>query len=309
MSSPLTTKPQKRAMKSKNSEKPGSILMLLIMFALPLVIIPQTIKSAGNSTSPDIIFSNLQDTVKQKYDRTFRTFFTDPEDGLEKKVELRYRAGALSEILVNGKAVPQSEFTKYDKIIKAAEADAEKIKKDLKAASEELEQAMQELAKVDFKAMHEEIARSMENFDQTYMEEVRKAIDQARSEIEKIDREKMRREIRASSEIAREEMEKARQEIERVRLEIIIPEIERQRSMTEEERERFRQEMERVREELRINMEEFRANFRSGEGFTVIGTLQPVPEVSTKKRQEMEKTLEDLEKSSKKKLPGTNSRY
>jgi uncharacterized protein YukE len=297
-------------MKNKNLQKACGRLMILTMLAAALMMMPlQTIRSAGNSSSPDNSNSVLQDTVKQKYDRTFRKVFTDPEDGIEKKIELRYRGGELTEILVNGKSVPKSEFSKYEKVIKQAEAESEKITKDLKAASEELEKAMQELAKIDFKGMHEEISRSMEKFDQTYMEEVRRAIDQARSEMEKIDREEMKREIRASMETAREEIEKARQEMERVRREVIIPEIERQRSMTEEEREKFRLEMERVREELRINMEEFRENFRSGEGFMVIGSMDPEPEVSTKKRQEMEKKLEDLENSSNKKKTGTISRY
>ena len=177
-------------MKNKNLKKAGSRLIILVMLAAPMMIMPlQTIRSAGNSYSPDNSIPVLQDTVKQKYDRTFRKVFTDPENGIEKKIELRYRAGELAEILVDGKSIPKSEFSKYDKLIKQAEAESEKITKDLKAASEELEKAMQELAKIDFKAMHEEISRSMEKFDQTYMEEVRKAIDQARSEIKKTDRE------------------------------------------------------------------------------------------------------------------------
>ncbi|MFO7574897.1 MAG: hypothetical protein R6W67_07045 [Bacteroidales bacterium] len=297
-------------MKNQNSQKAIGKLLILTILTAPLMMVPlQTIGSAGSSTSHDNSFIVIQDTVKQKYDRTFRTVFTDTEDGIEKKIELRYRAGELKEILVNGKSVPQSEFSKYDRVIREAEADAEKIKKDLKAASEEIEKAMQELAKIDFKAMHEEISRSLEKFDQTYMEEVRKAIDQARSEIDKIDRVAIRHDIEESMKNAREELEKARQEMERVRREIIIPEVERHRIMTEEERERFRVEMEKVMQELRLSMEELRKNMRSGDEAIIVRERNSEPTASAEKRETMEKKLEEIENSTKRKRLSTNSRY
>lgn len=251
-----------------NSQKAKNWYLLLTMIAVTMLMAPiQTARSADGSSESEYETSCSQDTVRQNFDRTYRTVYRDAGDGVEKKVELRYRAGILTEILVNGKPIPQSEFSKYDKVIREADADAEKIKKDLKAVSEEIEKAMQELDRVRRDVIIPEIERHRILAEQ--------------------DRERLR-----------QEMERVRVETERVRREVIIPEIERLRIMTEEDREKFRQEMDRVRDELRINMEELRESLRTGEGFIVFGSNETITTVSESKRAEMEKKLEELEKSS-----------
>lgn len=270
-----------------NSQKAKNWYLLLTMIAVTMLMAPiQTARSADGSSESEYETSCSQDTVRQNFDRTYRTVYRDAGDGVEKKVELRYRAGILTEILVNGKPIPQSEFSKYDKVIREADADAEKIKKDLKAVSEEIEKAMQELDRVRRDVIIPEIERHRILAEQD-RERLRQEMERVRVETEKVRRD-----------VIIPEMERVRVETERVRREVIIPEIERLRIMTEEDREKFRQEMDRVRDELRINMEELRENLRTGEGFIVFGSNETITTVSESKRAEMEKKLEELEKSS-----------
>jgi|GEM_PF-5332699 len=216
-----------------------------------------------------------QDTGQVKYDRTFRTTFTDKSDNSLRKIELRYKGGVLVEIVVDGEKVPEKDFHKYSEAISKAEADAEKIRKDLLAMEEDIRKAMQdievdlkrateEIGKVDFDVINEEVRKNMEVVAYIGMDQIREAVERARIETE-----------RARSE-SRIEIDRAREEVMR--------EIERARG----EISRVRAEGETIRE---------RGDFdKISRDRMIILPDGPEPVVSAKKREEMHKKLEELEK-------------
>lgn len=216
-----------------------------------------------------------QETVKVKFDRTFRTTFTDKKDNSVKKIELRYRGGELVEIVIDGENIQEKDFQKYSDIIRKAEADAEKIKKELLAIEEELKSSLQEM-KMEMKkameeldmagsdAMNDEISRKLDLLADMRGDQVRDAIERARIEMER-SRTESGVEMKRMREDAMREFERAREEIDRAMAEI---------------------EIKRVRENTGVIIRERPA----------LNPVGPEPVITPKKREEMLKKLEELEK-------------
>lgn len=86
-----------------------------------------------------------QDTEEGQYDRYYRTLISDPDDGREKLVELRYsNEGRLTEVLIDDETLTRAERRKNEKIIHKAIAEEKKVGKEIDCMIEEIGHAMEE---------------------------------------------------------------------------------------------------------------------------------------------------------------------
>lgn len=86
-----------------------------------------------------------QDTEGVQYDRYYRTLITDPADGREKLVELRYtKDGRLTEVLIDDETLSRAERRKNEKIISKAMAEERNVGKEIDELVEGLGRAMEE---------------------------------------------------------------------------------------------------------------------------------------------------------------------
>jgi hypothetical protein len=111
--------------------------------------------SAANAYDYEIGAIPVQDTVK--YNKSLRTFVTDPSDGVEKKIELRYQDEVLTDVLIDGKRLKKEDYQKHEKIIRKAEAEIVDINRDASAAKEEIRRAMDEVMAIDLDAIWKDI--------------------------------------------------------------------------------------------------------------------------------------------------------
>jgi beta-lactamase regulating signal transducer with metallopeptidase domain len=240
----------------------------------------------------------VQDTTaRQKYERTFRTIVTDPDDGVDKKIELRYKKnGELSEILIDGKTIAPSEHNKYRKVIEEAEADEKRVREELADLRADLEISMKEIGNIDFESIRAEIDLNME--------EVKRSLEQAKLEMEKIDMEAIRRDMKKAMESIPDDImkdiqidiEKVRAEIEIARSKIIIPDINDQMKLTEEQKAEIKKSMEEARAEIQKAVEELQKNIEEGHTRIIIDRNEK-DSTSTAKKEEMQKKLEEMEAS------------
>lgn len=240
----------------------------------------------------------VQDTTaRQKYERTFRTIVTDPDDGVDKKIELRYKKnGELSEILIDGKTIAPSEHNKYRKVIEEAEADEKRVREELADLRADLEISMKEIGNIDFESIRAEIDLNME--------EVKRSLEQAKLEMEKIDMEAIRRDMKKAMESIPDDImkdiqidiEKVRAEIEIARSKMIIPDINDQKKLTEEQKAEIKKSMEEARAEIQKAVEELQKNIEEGHTRIIIDRNEK-DSTSTAKKEEMQKKLEEMEAS------------
>jgi bla regulator protein blaR1 len=240
----------------------------------------------------------VQDTTaRQKYERTFRTIITDPEDGVDKRIELRYKkSGELSEILIDGKTIAPSEHNKYRKVIEEAEADEKRVREELADLRADLEISMKEIGNIDFEAIRAELDINME--------EVKRSLEQAKLEMEKIDMEALRRDMKKAMESIPDDImkdiqidiEKVRTEIEIARSKMVIPEISDQMKLTEEQKAEIKKSMEQAREEIQKAIEELQKSMAEGQKVVVIDRNEN-DSTSKAKKEDMQKKLEEMEAS------------
>jgi len=90
-----------------------------------------------------------QDTEAGRYDRYYRTLISDPVDGREKLVELRYtKEGRLTEVLIDDEVLTRVERRKNEKIIRKAMAEERDIEKDVNELIDEFGRAVEETMEV-----------------------------------------------------------------------------------------------------------------------------------------------------------------
>jgi len=140
--------------------------------------------SAATASEPDWNSTGIQDTLK--YNKVYKTFITDPSDGIEKKIELRYYNEELTDVLIDGKLIKKEDYRKYERIIEEAEADVINLKRETSAAREEIRRAMEELRAIDLDELKKEIEISRDIILDISTEEIEKEIQKVQKELEKI---------------------------------------------------------------------------------------------------------------------------
>jgi len=152
---------------------------------------------------PEII--TVKDTTKdlhirgEQYDIDNNTIskVTRTKNGKKEEMKFTLKNGKVTELYVDGKKVPDSEYGKYqseiDVIIddlKDAKIDIKKAMKeienlDIEIIRHEMEEAMQDLD-IDIKAAQEDIKRAMENVEMVDVEEIMRNVEIELNELDKL---------------------------------------------------------------------------------------------------------------------------
>jgi len=139
----------------------------------------QEIDQTRNSTSKDSIISIENGRI---------TTWTEVKKGKDSRVEMSFRNGELSELIIDGKTIPSEEYKNYKELIG-------KTKKEVTKASREIEDAEKELESIDEEAIKREIELAMKEAKEINEEEIRMEIESAQREMEKINTEELMHEI------------------------------------------------------------------------------------------------------------------
>jgi flagellar basal body-associated protein FliL len=139
----------------------SSPLPILIILLVIILAIAGKLSAGQNSTDgnnePDPKLRAMaegtsdfnQDTDEGRYDRYYQTLISDPVDGREKLVELRYsKDGRLTEILIDDRALTRAERRKNEKIISRAVAEERKVEKEIDEMVEGIGSAVEETMQV-----------------------------------------------------------------------------------------------------------------------------------------------------------------
>ncbi len=228
------------------------------------------------STHVDIV--TLKDTTKrkQKFDdidiqnNTIVRTFID-KDGKRKKMKLTLENGAIAELYIDGKKIPESEFENYQPEVDRTIAEIESAKEEIKTAMKQIEEidfevikrdvkeamkdvkidmekvqievakAMEEMQNVDFEKIREEIEKSLESIKEIDIDRELYSIQKSIEEINKIDLEEIKR-----------QMEETRKQIKEIDIQRIMADIEKEKEniMIGIDMETIRKEMQKITEDI-----------------------------------------------------------
>jgi len=239
-------------------------------------------------------------------DNTIIKSFRD-KDGKKKEMKFKLKNGAITELYIDGKKIPESDFPKY-------QPEVDETIADLKEAKEDMQKAMKEIEEIDFEKIRREVEESMKDV-QIDMAKIQTEITQSMKEAKEIDVEKIMKEVEANmdrmkdfdyQEIMKDvqesleeikhidmeeiqlQMEEVRKQMENIDYEKIRAEIEknRQEFMTQADMEAIQKEMQKAQQEMaKIDVEKIRIEME--ESFKHIDKDQMM--------KDMEKELEKLE--------------
>ena len=135
----------------------SSPLLILIVLLVIILAFAGKLNAGQNSTdakndsvqelqvTTEGIEDFIQDTEPGQYDRYYRTLISDPFDGREKLVELRYtKDGRLTEVLIDDKKLTRAESRENEKIISKAMAEEKKVEKEIDGMIEGFGRTMEE---------------------------------------------------------------------------------------------------------------------------------------------------------------------
>lgn len=167
-------------------------------------------------TAPaDTAHRHHRDKIDVKNNTVTREFHN--KDGEDHEMKFVIKQGKVKELYVDGRRIPENEFSTYQQEIDVTLEDLQDMENDLKHAKEELEH-------VDFDKIREDIHIEMQHFKEHEMQDLQKEMQKLQEEQIKvqIDKEEMRREIeeamvdvRIDQEKMRKEMQKAQEEIKK----------------------------------------------------------------------------------------------
>jgi hypothetical protein len=126
------------------------LLVIILAFAGKLSA-GQNSTDSKNESVPELLASDEgtegshQDTEAGQYERYYRTLISDPVDGREKLVELRYtKDGRLTEVLIDDRTLTRAERRKNEKIISKAMAEERQVGKEIDGMVEGIGIAVEE---------------------------------------------------------------------------------------------------------------------------------------------------------------------
>ncbi|MDX9928703.1 MAG: M56 family metallopeptidase [Bacteroidales bacterium] len=253
------------------------------------VTLPPAYEASSPGTSPRSFGESFpamqrQDTIIKKHDRIYITKVTDPADGKSKSVEIRYKGSTRTEIIIDGKTIPPSEYPKYDELIMEAESRIEASEEERDSLRQDIledyrisiEQLRKDLRTVDVERglMQAEVSvrRAEEFLTQEVLRDMEKDMKEAQAQIEKmINSEEFRKSIEEAhrqyrdqmdqimgSEEFRKQIEEARKEYQKQMDEILRNDTLRRK--IEDIHKEYQKQMEEIRnsDEYRKAMEEVR---------------------------------------------------
>ena len=129
--------------------------------------------------------------------------------GEEENTEITFNNGKIAEIKVNGRIIPEEEFSDYQEII-------ENTLEEVRKAGREVEIAGEKLEAIDIDEINAKIEDALREARQVDQERLNSEVERAREELEKIDNERIKEETERA-------VAEAHREIERTRTENIHP--------------------------------------------------------------------------------------
>lgn len=207
------------------------------------------------------------------------------KNGKEIDLKMRVEQGKVTELFVDGKKIPESDFKKYQTDIDKTLKDVKEMEQDLSEANQKLSQfKMQEISReieenmrmIEEKIKEIDIEAIVDNIEvpEIDQEKIKQEIEKAIQEIETIDMEKIREEMEKAMQSVREEMknvelpdmdelkmeiEKEIQELKEIDMEKIQHEIQEALSDIQIDKEEIQREIEKSLQEIReIDIEEIK---------------------------------------------------
>jgi bla regulator protein BlaR1 len=176
---------------------------------------PAGILQPAPAVPVDTSYRHDRDHMDIKDNTVTREFLN--KDGEDHEMKFLIRQGAVTELYVDGRRIPDNEFFKYQKEIDVTVEDLQDMERDLKHAREEL-------AHVDFDKIRKEIQIEMQHFKEYEMQGLQEELqklqeEQFRNQLDdKALREEIEnamRDVQIDQEKIQEEMFKAQEEIKR----------------------------------------------------------------------------------------------
>ena len=194
----------------------------------------QTVTNDGTASyhsPPENIYP--QDSVK--LNGTIKTVYTDPADEIEKDVEIEFENGVVKKLVIDGKVIPESDYSIYQDLIDDTGEDMEEALVEIEEAEAEIELALEEIEEIDFEEVEMEIEEAIREIEEIDIEEIRLEIEETLREIREIDIIEIEAEIEDALKEVREidikdielDIIEAIKEIEEIDLAEIETEIER----------------------------------------------------------------------------------
>ena len=137
------------------------------------------------------------------------------EEGKDQKMKFVIKKGEVKELYVDGKRIPENEFSQYRKEI-------DKTMEDLRDMEKDLKHARMELDHIDFDQIREDMQIELEHFRQHEMQELHEEMKKLHEEHIKVhlDKEEMRREIEEAMMDVKIDQEKMKEEMHRAQEEM-----------------------------------------------------------------------------------------
>jgi bla regulator protein blaR1 len=191
-------------------------------------------------------------------DNTIIKTFRD-KDGKKKEMKVKLKNGAIAELYIDDKKIPDSEFPKY-------QAEVDELISDLKEAKEDIRRAMKEVEEIDFEKIRKEVEESMKDV-QIDMVKIQAEIAQSIKEAKEIDIEKIMKEVEANMDRMKDfdyqeimkDVQESLEEIKHIDMEEIQLQMEEVRKQMENiDYDKIRAEIEKNRQEFmtQIDIEE-----------------------------------------------------
>jgi len=146
-----------------------------------------------NNVSQSIQFRNMypvssfQDTIMEYEDNRIITHRKNI-NGDQERIEMTFNHGKLTELIIDGKVIPENDYSKYTDLISST-------RDEVARTSREVEKAEAELAALDAEKIEIEINKALNEAREINEEEIRMEIEEARAELEKIEQEDIMTEV------------------------------------------------------------------------------------------------------------------
>ncbi|MFW5645101.1 MAG: M56 family metallopeptidase [Bacteroidota bacterium] len=197
----------------------------------------------SNFSSSLSLSASTNDTIIS-YDNNRIITYRKNEKGEKEKIEMEFENGKPSELIIDGKTIPEKDYKHYKNLVL-------EIRQDVSRASKEVEKAEKERERIDEEKIEREIEAALRELETIDKEKIEKELQRTRAEIEEIDAEEIRREV----EFALKEAEIA---LEEAQLEINMDGISRelQKAMESIDWEEIRQSVHEAMEEAGMNQQD-----------------------------------------------------
>lgn len=279
--------------------------------ASPSVVTPEDIQAPVNKliesniltdSAPPIL--HTQDTII--LDGTIRSSFRDPEDDVNKDVEMTFKKGELTKLVIDGKTIPESDYPKYKYLIDDTKEDMADALEDIEEASEDIEEALKEIEELDLEQIQEDIDEALKEIEEIDIEELDIEIQGSLKEMEEIDieliMEQIEDDIEAFVEIDIEmKLEEIRESIKEIDLTVIKAEIEEARENMRSIdfdliKKDFEKSIDKIKDFDKIKFEKALEKTFEKHEKTLEKSKEDIKKTKDKKKKELEKEKKKLEK-------------